>query len=63
VISLPLLKAVSAVAEPFAGQSRPERGMETILIAEDDHQARILLKEILTAFEMKSGAGMKKADG
>jgi PAS domain S-box-containing protein len=49
-IYLPLLKAVSAVAEPFAGPSRPERGTETILIAEDDHQARILLKEILTAF-------------
>ena len=38
------------MAEPFAGPSRSERGVETILIAEDDHQARILLKEILTAF-------------
>jgi PAS domain S-box-containing protein len=59
-IYLPLMKAAPAEAQVFSHPPQPERGTETILIAEDDQHARMLLKELLTAFGY---AVIEAADG
>jgi signal transduction histidine kinase/CheY-like chemotaxis protein len=48
-IYLPRIDAPVAAREPVAGQARLERGDETILLVEDDHEVRDLAAEVLKA--------------